>query len=101
MSSLSSVFSLTGKSTYDMQQKSSLDKLNDLRKSSIDLSSKNVKNFITGMVTPNFKRKHQHSASSDTLTSGSIESINKIDLRSNEKVNHRCNVYSNYNSIKD
>ena len=52
------------------------------------------------MVTPNFKRKHQHSASSDTLTSGSIESINKIDLRSNEKVNHRCNVYSNYNSIK-
>ena len=96
MSSLSSFCSLTGKSSYDIQKKSSLDKLSALRKSSIDLSSKNVKNFITGMVTPNFKRKHQHSTSSDTLTSGSIESINRIN---NEKVNHGCNNIKQVNLL--
>ena len=73
MSSLFSVSSLTGKSSYDPHKKS------PLNRSSLDISSQGVKNFISGMVTPNFQRKATHSTSSNSLRSDSIESINKID----------------------
>lgn len=80
MSSLLSVSSLTGRSNYSPNKKGSLDKMDDLdsgrRGSSLDISSQGVKNFITGMVTPNFKRKFTHSTSSDSLRSESIENVN-------------------------
>ena len=80
MSSLLSVSSLTGRSSYSPNKKGSLDKMDGLdsgrRGSSLDISSQGVKNFISGMVTPNFKRKSSHSTSSDSLRSESIENVN-------------------------
>ena len=86
VNSLLSVSSLTGRSTYNISKQSSLDKFESFRKSSMDISSssaKNVKNFITGMVTPRLTRKNKHSASSDTLTSESTENLSQVDYLMN------------------
>merc|ERR1719322_1438825 len=80
VNSLLSVSSLTGRSTYNLSKQNSLEKFESFRKSSMDISSssaKNVKTFITGMITPRLTRKNQHSASSDTLTSESTENLSQ------------------------
>lgn len=80
VSSLLSVSSLTGRSSYDLNKQSSLEKFESFRKSSLDISSssaKSVKKFISGVVTPRIKRKAQHSTSSDTLRSESIENMSQ------------------------
>ena len=43
-------------------------------------SAKNVKNFISGVVTPRLKRKATHSTSSDTLRSESVENMSQVGL---------------------
>jgi len=80
VSSLLSMSSLTGRSTYNLNKQSSLDKFDSFRKSSLDISSssaKNMKNFISGVVTPRLLRKSQHSSSSDTLKSESTENMSQ------------------------
>ena len=81
VSSLLSISSFTGRSTYNLNKQSTLDKLDSFRKSSMDISSssaKNMKNFISGVVTPRLVRKPQHSASSDTLKSESTENMSQV-----------------------
>ena len=81
VSSLLSMSSLTGRSTYNLNKQSSLDKFDSFRKSSLDISSssaKNMKNFISGVVTPRLLRKSQHSSSSDTLKSESTENMSQV-----------------------
>lgn len=81
VSSLLSISSFTGRSTYNLNKQSTLDKLDSFRKSSMDISSssaKNMKNFISGVVTPRLVRKSQHSASSDTLKSESTENMSQV-----------------------
>ena len=83
VNSLLSVSSLTGRSTYNINKQSSLDKFDSFRKSSMDISSssaKNVKNFISGVITPRLTRKNINSASSDTLKSESVENMSQVGL---------------------
>ena len=81
VSSLLSMSSWTGRSTYNLNKQSSLDQLDSFRKSSMDISSssaKNMKNFISGVMTPRLLRKTQHSTSSDTLKSESTENMSQV-----------------------